>query len=111
MNIKERNIVTSVILSLVTCGIYGFYWAYCMAKEAVSVNDENDGAILEAILCMFLPFVGFFLTEKKFAQGCADKGIEHKDNTILYIILGIVFPIANYCLLQNDLNKLATPAE
>lgn len=111
MNIKERNIVVSVVLSFVTCGIYGLYWVFCMAKEAVSVKDEGDSAILEAILCMFLPFVGFYLTEKKFAEGCAAKGIEHKDNTILYLILGFVFPIADYCLLQNELNKLATPAE
>ena len=106
MNIKSRNIVTSIILSIVTCGIYGIYWVFCMVREAVSVK-EPEGGMLEAILAIFIPFIGFYLTEKKFAEGCAEKGIEHKDNAILYLILGLVFPIAAYVMLQNELNKIA----
>lgn len=108
MNIKNRNIVTAIILSLVTCGIYGIYWGVCLAREAVSVKDPADNAILEIILILFLPFVGFYLAEKKLAEGCAEKGIAHKDNSIVYLILGLVgLGIVNYCMLQNDLNQIA----
>ncbi|MBQ6946936.1 MAG: DUF4234 domain-containing protein [Clostridia bacterium] len=112
MKATNRNIVLAIVLTIVTCGIYGIYWAFMMAREAVSVKDENDGAILEIVLMIFLPFVGFYLAEKKFAEGCAAKGIEHKDNSILYLVLGLVgLGIVNYCMLQNDLNKIAEPAE
>lgn len=108
MNIKKRNIVTAVILSLVTCGIYGIYWAICMAREAVSVKDPSDSGILEIVLFLFVPFVGFFLAEQKLTAGCAEKGIAHKDNSILYLILGLVgLGIVNYCMMQNDLNGIA----
>lgn len=108
MQIKSRNIVTAIILSLVTCGIYGIYWAVCLAREAVSVKDPNDNALLEIVLFIFLPFIGFFLAEQKFSEGCAAKGIPHKDNSILYLVLGLVgLGIVNYCMLQNDLNKIA----
>ena len=108
MAIKERNIVVSILLTIVTCGIYGIYWVIMMAREAVSVKDAGDSAILEIVLMLFLPFLGFFLTEKKFAEGCAAKGIEHSDNSILYLILGLVgLSIVNFCMLQNDLNKIA----
>ena len=108
MEIKTRNIVTCVLLSIITCGIYGIYWVICMARESVSVKDPADGAILEIVLMLFLPFVGFYLAEQKFTAGCAEKGIEHKDNSILYLILGLVgLSIVNYCMMQNDLNKLA----
>jgi len=30
MTLTKRNIVLAVILSFVTCGIYGFYWCYKM---------------------------------------------------------------------------------
>ncbi len=111
MNIKYRNIVTAVILSLVTCGIYGIYWVVMLAREAVSVKDPADNALLEIVLCLFLPFLGFYLTEKKFSEGCAANGIPHTDNSILYLILGVVgLGIVNYCMMQNDLNKLANPA-
>ena len=108
MAIKERNIVTAIILTLVTCGIYGIYWCIMLAKESVSVKDASDNGLLEIILMLFLPFIGLFMCEKKFAEGCADKGIAHTDNSILYLILGLVgLGIVGLCMLQNDLNKLA----
>ena len=109
MAIKERNIVVSILLTIVTCGIYGIYWVIMMAREAVSVKDASDSAILEIVLMLFLPFLGFFMTEKKFAEGCAAKGIEHSDNSILYLILCFLGPLAwaNFYLMQTDLNKLA----
>ena len=111
MAIKERNIVTCILLSLVTCGIYGIYWIIMLAKESVSVKDASDSGILEIVLMLFLPFLGLFMCEKKFAEGCAEKGIEHKDNSVLYLILGLVgLGIVSLCMLQSDLNKLATPA-
>jgi len=108
MNIKKRNIVTAIILSIITCGIYMIYWAIMLAKEAVSVNDSNDNGLVEILLMIFLPFLGFFLAEQKLAKGCAAKGIAHNDNSILYLILGLV-PCGifiNLAMMQNDLNKI-----
>lgn len=108
MSIKKRNIVTCILLTLITCGIYGIYWIIMMTKEAISVKDPADSGILEIILMLFLSFVGFYLTEKKFAEGCAARGIPHEDRSVLYLILGILgFGIVNFCLMQNDLNKIA----
>lgn len=108
MNIKQRNIVTAVILSIVTCGIYLIYWAVCLAKEAVSVKDSADSATLEIVLMIFLPFLGFYFAEQKLAAGCAEKGIAHKDNAVLYLIFGLIgLGIVNFCMMQSDLNKIA----
>ncbi len=108
MNIKQRNVVTAIILTFVTCGIYGIYWIVMLAREAVSVKDANDNAVLEIVLSLFLYPVGAFLAEKKLAEGCAEKGIPHKDNSLLYIILGFLgLGIVNLCMMQSDLNKIA----
>lgn len=109
MNIKSRNIVTAILLSIITCGIYGIYWVICLARESVSVKDPSDSGVLEIVLMLFLPFLGFFLCEKKLSEGCAAKGIPHNDNSIVYLILGLVgLGIVNFCMMQSDLNKLAT---
>ena len=109
MNIKERNVVTAILLTFVTCGIYGIYWIIMLAKEGVSVKDPADNAVLEIVLMLFLPFLGLFFTEKKFAEGCAAQGINHKDNSVLYLILSLFgLGIVGLCMLQNDLNQLAT---
>ena len=108
MTIKPRNIVTAILLTIITCGIYGIYWIICMTREAVSVKDPSDSAILEIVLMLFLPFVGYFLLEKKFSEGLNARGIAHSDNSVLYLILGLVgLGIVPLCMIQNDLNKLA----
>ena len=107
MAIKERNIVVCILLTLVTCGIYGIYWTIVMTRDAVSVKDPADNALLEIILMLVLPFVGYMMVEKKFSEGLNDKGIAHQDNSILYLILGLVgLGIVPMCMIQNDLNKL-----
>ena len=111
MAIKQRNLVTCILLTLVTCGIYSIYWVIMLAKEAVSVKDPADNAVLEIVLMLFLPFLGIFLTEKKFAEGCAARGIAHSDNSVIYLVLGIFgLGIVGICMLQNDVNKFANVA-
>ena len=108
MAIKERNIVVCVLLTLVTCGIYGIYWTVMLAREAVSVKDPADNGLVEILLMVFLPFLGFFLAEKKLAEGCQARGIAHSDNSVVYLVLVLVgLGIVNFCMMQNDLNKLA----
>ena len=111
MAIKERNIALCIVFTLITCGIYGIYWTIMLAKEAVSVKDPADNAVLEIVLMLFLPFVGIFLAEKKFAEGCQARGFAHTANSVLYLILGLVgLGIVGMCMMQSDLNKLAIPA-
>jgi hypothetical protein len=111
MAIKERNIVTCILLTLVTCGIYGIYWIVMLTKDAVAIKDPADSAVLEIVLMLFLPFVGIFMTEKKFAEGCAARGVAHSDNSVLYLVLGLFgLGIVGICMLQNDVNKFANVA-
>ena len=115
MNLKERNIAVSILLSIVTCGIYALIWYIFLMKEACSVKDETDSGIVEIILLFVFFPVSFFLAEKKLAEGCAARGIAHEDRSVLYLILsllglGIVCP----CMMQSDLNAIAkmyAPAE
>jgi len=108
MIIEKRNIATCVILSIVTCGIYGIVWCVKMMKEAVQVKDEKDDGLVEILLGIFLCPVGFYLAEKKLGEGCQEKGIAHEDRSVLYLVLGFIgLGIVNYILLQSDLNKIA----
>ena len=108
MNIEKRNIGTCVLLSIVTCGIYGIIWAVKMLREAVQMKDESDDGLAEILLGIFLCPVGFYMAEKKFGEGCQAKGIQHEDRSVMYLVLGFVgLGIVNYIMLQSDLNKVA----
>ena len=106
--IERRNIALCIVLSLVTCGIYGIYWIVKMMKEAVQLRDPNDAGTAEILLGIFVPFVGFYMGEKKFAEACAARGIQHEDHTVLYLVLGLFgLWIVDAAMMQNDLNKTA----
>ena len=108
MQLENRNIVKCILLSIITCGIYGIVWGVKLARDAVRVKDINDDGLVEILLVLFLPFVGFFLAERKLSEGCQACGIDHKDNSILYLVLGLLgLGIVDYCLMQSDLNKIA----
>ena len=108
MQLENRNIVKCILLSIITCGIYGIVWGVKLARDAVRVKDINDDGLVEILLVLFLPFVGFFLAERKLSEGCQACGIDHKDNSVLYLVLGLLgLGIVDYCLMQSDLNKIA----
>lgn len=108
MQLENRNIVKCILLSIITCGIYTIIWGIKIARDAVKVKDVNDDGLVEILLVLFLPFIGFFLAERKLNEGCQACGIEHKDNSVLYLVLGLLgLGIVDYCLMQSDLNKIA----
>mgnify|MGYP002710538082 FL=1 len=38
--VKNRNIALCIILSLVTCGIYGLYWFVCLTDDTNTISGE-----------------------------------------------------------------------
>ena len=51
--IQNRNIALCIILSIVTCGIYGFFWAYKMG-EKIDIIKTNNGGVAGNSSLMFL---------------------------------------------------------
>ena len=71
MAIKERNIVLCVVLSLVTCGIYGIYWAYKQgekidtAKNNRGISSSNTGIVYLLLFIFGLGIVAYGLMQNE----------------------------------------------
>ena len=76
--VKNRNIALCVVLSIITCGIYGIYWMYKAGEKVAYIKQRNTGEIdsSSSVLYLILGIIGF----------------------------GIVA----YALIQSELNKVAT---
>lgn len=115
--ITERNIVTCIILTIVTCGIYGLYWLVCMANDlntAAETPDDTSGGIvplLGIVTCGIYYFYWYYKAGEKVQIALQKRGLPaDKNNSILYLVLGICgLGIVTYCLIQSELNKIATP--
>ena len=44
MSIQRKSVGLCIVLSIVTCGIYGLYWLYCMAEDANRLISRPNAA-------------------------------------------------------------------
>ena len=110
--IEERNIVVYLLLTLVTCGIFGIYWLIVMLKDIATTSGEDINpwmVILLSIITCGIYGIYFSYQMGKYMVKAGEKyNIKIEDNSILYLILTIFgFGIVTYCLVQNDLNTIA----
>lgn len=113
IKLPERNIVVCIILSLITCGIYGIYWFIVMTDEANMVSDEKNASGGMAFLFTIITCgIYFFYWNFKMGQKLHQAGQKYNkpigDNSIVYLLLSIFgLGIVNYCLIQSDLNRFS----
>lgn len=111
--VPEREIAICIILSIVTCGIYGLYWFLKLTDEAKAVsNGTNASSGLALVYTILTCGLYSFYWHYKMGQNMYNAGKMHNksipDNSVLYLILSIFgLGIVNYCLIQNDLNKFS----
>ena len=115
--IKKRDLVTSIVLSLVTCGIYSIIWFIGLTDDAkIASNDESlpSGGVAFLLTLITCGIYGFFWAYKMgqaINKARVNKGMQEDDKSVLYLILQIFgLGIVNYALMQNDLNEMADAA-
>lgn len=58
--LKERNVVTVIILSIVTCGIYALYWTYVTMDALDKEGQASNMPVIAQFLLLFV-YVGYIL--------------------------------------------------
>lgn len=60
-SIKQRNIGKQILLSVVTLGFYGYYWAYQSHEDIKQHTGEGVGGVVGVIIYIFIGIVTLFL--------------------------------------------------
>ena len=110
--IQERNIVVSIILSIVTCGIYGLYWFVCLTNDVNTVSEEQRTSggmalIFTIITCGIYGLYWAYKCGEKIDIAKQKRGIPTSNSGVLYLILFIFGGVISYALIQNELNVLS----
>jgi len=90
---KRQEPVTLVLLSILTCGIYGAYWLYITGKDINAVLGRDAVNPVLAIVGMFCaPVILYYLytLDRELVEVGNARGIEYKQNFVLWIVLAIV---------------------
>ena len=115
--IKERNILVCILLSFITCGIYGIVWFISITDDMAYASGDKSLSGGKAFLFTLITcgIYGYFWAYKMGKAGAlakSNRGMPADDNAILYLLLQFLgLSIVNYCIIQNDLNSMATPVQ
>ncbi|MEC0371049.1 DUF4234 domain-containing protein [Paenibacillus chibensis] len=108
----QRNIVLAIILTLITCGLYGIYWFIVLTDEVGQLSGDPDFTglkhfLLTLITCGIWGFIWAYQIGQHVAFAQSRRGLRATDNAILYVILNLFgLSIVTYAMVQNDVNNL-----
>ena len=112
--VKERNIALCIVLSLVTCGIYGIYWFICLTDETNNASNSTGASggmafLFSIISCGIYMYYWMYKQGEKIDSAKSARGLDSSGNSgIIYLVLALFgLGIVSYAMMQNDLNKLA----
>ena len=104
MQIQTRDITLSIILTFITCGIYGLYWMYKLTDEIHALSNKPrtpDGGtvVLYTILtCSFYFYywlykIGGELVDLRRENGLPPDSVSKKTYMVVTVIMTIVYII------------------
>lgn len=113
--IQNRSIIMYVLLSIVTCGIFAFYWMYCInddVNHSLGENDMSGGMVvlLTIVTCGIYGLIWVYTLGNKISRIKRMMGDPYAESSLgaLYLILSLfttfIVPLA---IAQNELNKFA----
>lgn len=105
--IQKRNIATAIILSFITCGIYGIYWFIKLTNEMnrLTGNEQDtSGGVAFLLTIVTCGIYGIYWAYRMGEKRDRLRG-ENASSPVLYLILMLVFGIAVYALAQDAINK------
>lgn len=111
--IQKRNIAVCIILSIVTCGIYGIYWFICLNNDTNTASNTfgTSGGmafLLTLVTCNIYGIYWSYKQGEKIDAAKMNRGILSSNSGVLYLILTLFgFSIVAWALMQNELNQLA----
>ena len=97
----RRDGIVVLLLSIVTCGVYAYYWYYQAMEDINRATGEQRinsvGLLIGSILCFPIIFVVLYQIDRELARLSAIEGTYYKENFVMWLLLSIfVFGIGNW---------------
>lgn len=110
--VHPRSVGFSVILSIITCGIYAIYWFVVLTNDVGKLSKDpyftgGKHFLLTLVTYGIWSYIWSYQVGKQVAEAQRQRGQMGSDNSILYLILNFFgLGIVTYALVQSDVNRL-----
>ncbi|HKO75972.1 MAG TPA: DUF4234 domain-containing protein [Flavobacterium sp.] len=102
--------VVVLILSFLTCGLYLIYWNIKAAEVLNAVYEKeiiSQPIAIFAGCCYPVNAYFFYLVGKDGLPAIYKRvGLPTKDDSVLLLVLGLLFPMVAAMIVQSEINKL-----
>ncbi len=112
--VERRSVVTAIILTIVTCGIYGIYWFIVLNNDVNTLSgtpeDTSGGMafLFSIITCGIYTFFWMYKMGTKLDNIETQRGAYPQSRGIVYLLLSLFgLSIVSYALMQDSVNRLA----
>ena len=112
--VQVRSIVTCILLSIITCAIYGIIWFVNLTDDTNRLSQEpspTSGGVaflLTLVTCGIYGLYWAYKQGEKLERVRASRGLAPGSLPILYLVLSVFgLSIVAYALMQNEINTLA----
>lgn len=108
---RQRSVLMVLLLSIVTCGIYSFFWVYSTRQEMNAyLNDNSKSPELNTILAILCSIYWLFIMydySSDITKMQQKAGLPVKDLALLNLLLSIFgFGIVSILIMQSQLNEI-----
>lgn len=110
--IQKREIVTCVLLTIVTCGIYGIIWFINLTDDIAKLAEDSElsggkAFLFTLLTCGIYGIYWAYKIGKDIYEVQNKRNLPATDNSVLYLVLELFgLGIVTYCLAQSEVNKL-----
>jgi hypothetical protein len=107
---KRRSVGMTILLSIVTCGIWTFVWSYKTGDELKRWSGDGLGGVAYLLITIFISPVTMFLMANEVEQLYRKENREPPITTIwgLWFLLPIIGLFVWYIRIQNAINDYWT---
>ena len=94
----NRSLIAYILLSVITCGIYGYYFIYKLAKDVNQMCDDGDDVggliayiLLSFVTCGLYSYYWFYKIQNKLHNAAPKYGVVVSENgttVLVWLIFG-----------------------
>ncbi|MCL2105905.1 MAG: DUF4234 domain-containing protein [Oscillospiraceae bacterium] len=96
---QKQEPITIILLSVITCGIYGLIW---YARAGKDVNQGlgreavNTNLVWLSILCFPLIFYYLYQLDQAVVEFAGQRGVSYNSNFVLWILLSLLAGLGSF---------------
>lgn len=109
---KKRSVGVSILLSLITCGLYTLYWIYQLNEDIQYLNPKREYTssgmvvLFTIVTCGLYIFYWFYKMGEYLEEAQEIRGLRITDNFLLFILIAIMgLGIINLAIIQSNINE------